>query len=389
MLESPLFLTRVECPVCGTVNEFETIRVGAYTEGERETDFSPSFIKWRNPRYQKYHPLLFFAAACTQCHYTREFNAKFKEWSKDNHFRAYRLKVIKERHLRDLEASGSFIKMVGAVLDNERYPHETAVLKLLLAAYDELLNDHPSDLDLGRFYLRIAWMFRQLQIGPGTSSTDESSPGRDDYEKTVTDLEIWLAGWRRNIEYLAAAGDLCFRPEPSPDAVETPLADRFNEILSRAKEYSRSGDQLISEFRSLAADARAAGTVGAEDAAGNGFHEYPDFQSFLARLMTIWNGVPRDEFEARRFAARYYKNAFETGKEISHGNQTLQAAYLIAELSRQTGDHDTARQYFNTTVKMGQEYINEIRGDRTRTALARKILELALAQGKRNLAEAK
>ncbi|NMC44669.1 MAG: DUF2225 domain-containing protein [candidate division Zixibacteria bacterium] len=105
--------------------------------------------------------------------------------------------------------------------------------------------------------------------------------------------------------------------------------------------------------------------------------------------MTIWNGVPRDEFEARRFAAKYYKNAFETGKEISHGNQTLQAAYLIAELSRQTGDHDTARQYFNTTVKMGQEYINEIRGDRTRTALARKILELALAQGKRNLAEAK
>src|SRR5512136_1351997 len=101
MLESPLFLTRVECPVCGTVNEYETIRVGAYTEGERETDFSPSFIKWRNPKYQKYHPLLFFAATCTQCHYTREFNAKFKEWSKDNHFRAYRLKVIKERHIRD------------------------------------------------------------------------------------------------------------------------------------------------------------------------------------------------------------------------------------------------------------------------------------------------
>ena len=34
-------------------------------------------------------------------------------------------------------------------------------------------------------------------------------------------------------------------------------------------------------------------------------------------------------------------------------------------------------------------YINEIRGDRTRTALARKILELALAQGKQNLAQAK
>lgn len=389
MLESPLFLTRVECPVCGTVNEYETIRVGAYTEGERETDFSPSFIKWRNPRYQKYHPLLFFAATCTQCHYTREFNAKFKEWSKDNHFRAYRLKVIKDKHTRDLEAPGSLIKMVGEVLDNERYPHETAILKLLLAAYDELLYEHPSDLDLGRFYLRIAWMFRHLQTGQSPSSPDGKSQGHNDYEKAVTDLEIWLAGWRRNMEYLTAAGEFCFSSVPPAEAENGPLTERFNAVLSRADEFHRTGEQLIADLRSLVSDARALGTGGSEASADQAFYEYPDFKSFLARLITIWNGVPRDEFEARRFAAKYYKNAFENGKEISHGNQTLQAAYLIAELSRQTGDHDTARQYFNTTIKMGQEYINEIRGDRTRTALARKILELALAQGKRNLAEAK
>jgi tetratricopeptide (TPR) repeat protein len=297
--------------------------------------------------------------------------------------------VIKERHTHDLEAPGSLIKMVGAALDNERYPHETAVLKLLLAVYDELLYDHPSDLDLGRFYLRIAWMFRHLQIGQASSVSDGVSRGRDDYEKAVTDLEIWLAGWKRNLEYLTAAGDVCFKSEPSADAFDGSLTEQFTAVLSRAGEFHRAGEQLISDLRSLAADARATGTAVSENVPGNAFHEYPDFQSFLARLTTSWNGVPRDEFEARRFAARYYKNAFETGKEISHGNQTLQAAYLIAELSRQIGDHDTARQYFNTTVKMGQEYINEIRGDRTRTALARKILELALAQGKRNLAETK
>jgi len=105
--------------------------------------------------------------------------------------------------------------------------------------------------------------------------------------------------------------------------------------------------------------------------------------------LRIWDGVPRSEKEAVRLAVRYYIGAFENGREISRGNQSIQAAYLIAELSRLIGDHDTARQYFNTTIKMGQDYINEIRGDRTRTALARKILELALAQGKKNLAEAK
>ena len=90
-----------------------------------------------------------------------------------------------------------------------------------------------------------------------------------------------------------------------------------------------------------------------------------------------------------QLAVRYYILAFENGKEIEPGNQSVQAAYLIAELSRKFGDHDTARRYFNQTIKMGQEFINEIRGDRTRTALARKLLELAMAQGKKNLAEAK
>ncbi len=389
MLESPLFLTRVECPVCGTVNEYETIRVGAYTEGERETDFCPSYIRWRNPKYQKYHPLLFFAATCSQCLYTREFNAKFKEWSKDNHFRAYRLKVIKEKHLNDLNTEGALIKLIGAVVDQEQYPDETAILKLLLAAHDELMYDHPSDLDLGRFYLRIAWMFRHMQAGQSSSAPALATGGHDDFEKAVSDIEVWLAGWRRNLEYLAAAGDMCFESGGISVAIEASLRDRFKVIQAKADELHQDGERIISGLRTLAADISSAENPGAEPDSGNAFHEYPDFQSFLVRLTSIWSGVPRNEFEARRFAARYYKSAFETGKEISHGNQSLQAAYLIAELSRQIGDHDTARQYFNTTIKMGQEYINEIRGDRARTALARKILELALAQGKQNLAQAK
>jgi uncharacterized protein (DUF2225 family) len=166
MRETPLFLTRIECPVCGTVNEYETIRVGAYTEGERDTDFCPSYIKWRNPKYQRFHPLLFFTATCSHCQYTREFNGKFKDWSRDNNFRTYRLKSIKEKHLSYLAAADSFIKLVGGFLDQENYPDETAVLKLLLAAFDELLNEHPSHLDLGRFYLRVAWLFRHSGSSP-------------------------------------------------------------------------------------------------------------------------------------------------------------------------------------------------------------------------------
>ncbi len=30
--DSPFYLTRLECPICKTLNEFETVRVGAYVE---------------------------------------------------------------------------------------------------------------------------------------------------------------------------------------------------------------------------------------------------------------------------------------------------------------------------------------------------------------------
>jgi uncharacterized protein (DUF2225 family) len=387
-LESPLFLTKVECPICGTVNEFETIRVGAYTEGERQTDFCPSFIKWRNPKYQKYHPLLFFTATCANCCYTREFNNKFKEWGKDNNFRTYRLKIMKEKHLTCLADADSFVKLVGGMLDIEKYADETAILKLLLAAYDELLYDHPSYLDLGRFYLRIAWLFRQC--GSDTERPPLSSMASPflDIENSLSDLQNWTAGLGRNIEYFkgAVAGlAACDKNTGGED----PCGTVFDPAITRIEELGNQWREIVNELELTLKTAKASDDGPAPAIFSNAYYDHASFDEFLVKLGQMWDGVPRNEFDAMRFAVRYYINAFENGKEIAHGNQSIQAAYLIAELSRQIGDHDNARQYFNTTIKMGQEFINEIRGDRTRTALARKILELALKQGKKNLAEAK
>lgn len=392
-MESPLFLSKLECPVCGAINEFETIRVGAYTEGERLTDFCPSYIKWRNPKYQKYHPLLFFTATCYNCYYTREFNSKYKEWAKDNNFRAYRLKSIKEKHLSNLAEENSLLKLIGPLLDKEKYPHETSILKLILAIFDELFNEHPSDLDLARFYLRIAWIFRYMS-GSMTQPEEDgmdipSSDHHEDISKGIDDLQIWMDGFGRNIEYLKEAVGTHLENIPELQLSSTPGKERYESIIGRLCSVEEEGRLLVSELREFLNDLSHDTNGTSIDTSGEGFFDYPNFGVFLNKLIRIWNGVPRNEIEAIRLAVRHYINAYEIGKEIEHGNQTIQAAYLIAELSRQIGDHDTARQYFNTTIKAGQDFINEIRGDRNRSALTRKLLELAMTQGKKNLAEAK
>ncbi len=386
-LESPLFLTKVECPICGTINEHETIRVGAYTEGERETDFCPCVIKWRNPKYQRYHPLLFFTATCSHCYYTREFNNRFKEWKKDNNFRAYRLKVIKDKHLSELAAEHSFLKLVGELLNNEEYPNETAILKLLLAIYDELLYEHPSYLDLGRFYLRMAWLFRQYGSAEDMSQPAHKPRLLNDIERAVSDLRTWTAGLGRNIDYLNEAVSAYFDQKSGETDDDT--RKKYHEALAKLTGIDDTCRSVLADLESLlaAADPLTVASGAAVDTAP--FYNHNTFGDFLTGLSGAWDGVPCSERDALRYAVRYYIMAFQTGKKIAHGNQSIQATYLIAELSRRVGDYETARQYFNTTIKVGQEYINEIRGDRTRTTLTRKLLEMALAQGKRNLAQIK
>ncbi|MEE9442124.1 MAG: DUF2225 domain-containing protein [candidate division Zixibacteria bacterium] len=388
-MDSPLFLTKIECPVCGTINEFETIRVGAYTEGERQTDFCPTIIKWRNPRYQKYHPLLFFTVTCSKCFYTREFNNAYKEWSKDNNFRIYRQKVIKEHHMEELSSGDSFVNVIGQSIDHEKYPDESAILKMSLAAYDELLYDHPAHLDLGRFYLRIAWMFRFMNAGNATVDKAPRPMHIDDIERAINDLNNWMTGLSRNTEYLINAVDAyCVQVAGSNSEIESEK-ENYTQLIESLKDLGSNGTAILNDLKVQLKVSKASAGVVAGSGSGEAFYNCGSFSEFLSGLRRYWDGIACSEMEAIRIAVKYYIAAFESGKQIAKGNPTLQAAYLIAELSRQIGDHDTARQYFNNTIKTGQEFINEIRGDRIRTALARKILEMAMKQGKKNLAEAK
>ncbi|MFQ6003463.1 MAG: DUF2225 domain-containing protein, partial [Candidatus Zixiibacteriota bacterium] len=160
---SPFFMTKVECPVCAQINEFENIKAEAYTETKRDTDFCPRGIIWANPEYQKVNPLLYFMATCPNCFYTHEFNRSFKEWKKDTFFVAHRLGSIRERHKYELRQKESVINRLGEALDPRGHPFESAVIKLLLGIYDEKITEEFNPLDLGRYYLRIAWLYRENQ----------------------------------------------------------------------------------------------------------------------------------------------------------------------------------------------------------------------------------
>ena len=384
--ESPFYLTRIECPICKTVNEFETVRVGAYVEQGRDTDFCPQQIQWRYPRYQALNPLVFFAATCSNCYYTREHNQAFRDWKKDAAFKTYRLKTVKDRHLEQLATADSVIKRLGERIDVEHHPQESAIIKLHLAIFDELLAGRPVELDLGRLYLRMAWVFRDLEKG--------DDPGERVLRGLMSEISRRYAALRSACTGLSEETSIFERHVSAPFDSEAlsgavraqmaPYQSRFEQALTQLRSVLSSAETQLDDLQKLTDELQSAAISGGE-VAGRSFAGFGNFADYLADLKKSWDGIAGCEHEAVKLAIRHYVEAFAEGRDISPGYQQLQASYLIAELSRRIGDHDTARQYFNSTIKHGQEFIYQNRHDQSRTALARKILELAMDQGRENM----
>ncbi|MBU8934930.1 MAG: DUF2225 domain-containing protein [candidate division Zixibacteria bacterium] len=385
--DSPFFLSKVECPICKTINEFETVKMGAFVEEGRDTDFCPQEIKWRFPKYQSYNPLAFFVATCSNCYYSREFNNSFKEWKRDNNFRTYRLKVTKEVHLDQLATSDSVVKRLGEAIDMSRYPNETAIMKLFLAIFDEQTSDHHAKLDIGRFYLRIGWVFRGLQ--------SFENPFQASLQGMLADLKSrYEAVWgavdqsRKAIGTFGQYADALFDTEDITADLKSqllPFKEKFESSCGSVGESLSTSQKQLQELGNVIKDFRSISVGNEADETAATFGEFGSFIQFLADLKKNWDGIVTSELEALQKAVTYYRAAYMDGREIAQGNQQIQAGYLIAELSRRIGDHKTSKEFFNSTIKAGQEYVYQNRNDKSRTALARKILELAIEQGKLNM----
>lgn len=389
--DSPFLLFKVECPICKTINEFEMIRVGAYSEDGRDTDFCPINIEWRSARYQAYNPLAFFTATCSNCYYTREFTSKFKDWKNDNYFRSYRLKQVKSRHLEQLSTADSVVKVMGDTIDIHCNPNESAILKILLAIYDEHLADRVNKLDLGRLYLRIGWVFRDLTNGEdprqqylhGLMYELDNKYGM--LSQTVSEAETETNTFAEYIKSHIESDQIAAELRSRMLAFE----HRYSEQITGLKTCLSNSQAKLSEINDLIGEYRAAIVGSGDGSTSREFGAFPSFEALLLSVKKSWPQAVTNEREALEYAIENYKAAFVSGRDISSGPQQIQASYLIAELSRRVGNHDEAKQFFNSTIKNGQEFIYRNRNDRSRTALARKIMELAIEQGRLNLAAAK
>ncbi|MCP4581906.1 MAG: DUF2225 domain-containing protein [candidate division Zixibacteria bacterium] len=384
--QEPLFYSQLECPVCKTMNEYENVKTGSYTEDGRDTDFRPTGRIWLNPAYEKYDPLLFFMATCRKCFYTREFNHDYKKWQQDVSFKTYRLKNLQSKYLNELSKEDGIIRFLGNHINQEKYPFESAVIKFLLGIYSVKLSGRPPQLDLGRYFLRIGWLFRS-QAGDEPSEGKGSANLFSQLRSAVQSAKLKLPEFEQEIGNIRKMLDHDF-----PILFENaPEADQYRQNIQQAiSGISSEYDSLInatSELENVLGEAEKT-LLGADLPTDEpGFFEFGSFTEFLRKAGEGWAEVPFSENDAMRKAAEYYQKAYEAGAEISKGIQQIQAAYMIAELSRRIGEVDNANQYFNQTIRMGREIVIGKKGDKSTINFTQKLLDTAMQQARLNKKE--
>ncbi|MBN4076242.1 DUF2225 domain-containing protein [Gemmatimonas aurantiaca] len=363
-METPFYHTKVQCPICESENAFDTVRVGAYIESGRDSDFRPQGISWRFNKLQGYDPLVYFIATCPTCFYSRESNDSFKNWKTDNTFKMYRLKRVKQLHTDELNRTGSIIQRLGESIDIERSPNESAIAKLLLAIYDERLNERPSNLDLGRLYLRIAWIFRLFAEADGSPTESNGTASG------VGDLDRSFRAWSEGYHAWIDQRDSLFQTIDVNGSAKL-CENELEEIRAHEESLRTIMNTLAGKLNEVSSDSNSSGRP---------FGGRSNVYDFLKDVRENWNATPISEQQAMEFSIEAYQKALEGGKEVASGSQQVQVLYLIGELLRRIGQFDKAREYFNGALKTGQEFIRRYQSDTSRIALAKRVLELAMEQ---------
>jgi hypothetical protein len=362
--ESPLYGISIECPVCREVNTHDAIRVGSYVEEGRDTDFCPMDRRWHHSEYNAINPLVYSMATCQTCHYTRELDGKYKNWQQDPTFKLYRQKQVRDQHLGALGTPGHALKRLGTHLDVRLFPHETAINKLLLGIIDEQVVPQKGSLNVARYYLRIAWVFREM----GSSGESDSAAWvwrqglRDRIRVRREEWEKWLDQSKALAHSISeyTGHDIPFVP-----------IDKAGSLV----------EDVLEDWLAKAAEPQPGGHAPHDTSS---YFEFANFTDFLLSLRDAWDEVPVNEHEAILIALRYYIEFFEHIRTFSSPEQEIQTTYLIGELARRSGNTDVSSKYFNHAIRKGHSLLNELKHEVKRTAYIQNLVEISLEQGKKN-----
>lgn len=160
--ETPFVPVKVRCPFCAMESTQRYIKSRMYQAEIIEEDQHVATYKWENPEFAQVRPNFYHIWHCPTCNFCDE-----KEVFREEDNSGGKLEMIKEKLLVHSRMPNSLIARLGAAIDfsKDYYTVDSAILAHLLAIYEqELLSINMRQYNkLARFYLRLAWLYREKE----------------------------------------------------------------------------------------------------------------------------------------------------------------------------------------------------------------------------------
>lgn len=160
--DNPFVPVKVKCPFCEMESVQRYIKSRMYQPETVEEDTHVATYKWENPEFSQVRPNFYHIWHCPTCNFCDE-----KEVFRGEDNSGGKLELIKEKLLIHSRMPNSLIARLGAAIDFSRddYAVDSAILAHILAVYEqELLSVNMRQYNkLARFYLRLAWLYREKE----------------------------------------------------------------------------------------------------------------------------------------------------------------------------------------------------------------------------------
>lgn len=154
----------IQCPLCDTTKEFYRLKRDMVRPQKSEGDGHPTEFKWGKAGFDSVDPKQFFFGVCPKCRFTGELDdADFRQASKNvDAFRSDFAADALRQHLT-WSATGKGITHSLGLLTEDTDPLVKVMAQFFLGIYSQCLRQRIIHGNVARYYLRIAWLFRDLE----------------------------------------------------------------------------------------------------------------------------------------------------------------------------------------------------------------------------------
>ena len=241
---SPFYFKEVTCPICENINQMRQFKTKIFAEKNVDFDKHVQAYGWKNSDFSFIHPPLYFFWHCHNCNFTDnpvDFENPTKEyWNNFQHVKELFVDKIKN----DKKAA-ALVQKLSEAIDYDKMTFLMSIKLHFMAIFIQELpqeQEHREFLKLGRYYLRNAWLFRDLgrqEKGPEKVQklTAAFSKLKQFWPEIPVDEDTNL---RKAAEYMEMAFKL--HPGIKSPAAELDLVLMISGIYFKLKEYEQAAN---------------------------------------------------------------------------------------------------------------------------------------------------